>query len=131
MGLSTIQGPQKTQAIFSAGETKNAGKPLWLNEYFCEICRNKASLFSSRALVNGPKGRGGRISGRGFIHDLKQGALPGWKNRRRPLPSASYKKSASASPRHSAPLGRRLEALLNRSRQNACRAAPRGGMIKP
>ena len=27
-GLLTDQGPQKTQAIFSADETKNAGKPL-------------------------------------------------------------------------------------------------------
>ena len=53
--LLTNQEPQKTQAIFSAGETKNAGKPFWPNEYFCEICRNKAPLFSRSGFVNGPK----------------------------------------------------------------------------
>ena len=54
LGRLTNQRPQKTQAIFSAGETKNAGKPFWPNEYFCEICRNKAPLFSRCDFVNSP-----------------------------------------------------------------------------
>lgn len=54
-GLLTNQGPQKTQAIFSAHETKNADKPLRLNGHCCEICRRKAPIFSRRSFVSSPK----------------------------------------------------------------------------